>query len=99
MTFILKTVENAFSPVDSDNEYGLYADIVSINFKRTAPGVAEAHCYCREPIKTAQVPGFCEIEKTIVFSGTAYVMNESGKTVSIFTSRSSGDLVRTALAA
>jgi hypothetical protein len=92
MTFILK-VTNTYdqSPVGADNEHCLYADVVSVRFKRYDGGQAEAHCYCREPVKTAEVPGFCEIEKRIMFEGTAYVMNDVGKTVSSFTARTSGD--------
>mgnify|MGYP006958835710 CR=1 FL=1 len=91
MTFILKTTERVLgSPVAADNEHCLYADVVSVSFRRHADG-AEALCYCREPVKTAEVPGFCEIEKRIVFTGVAYVMNENGKTVSTFTARTSGD--------
>jgi hypothetical protein len=101
MTFILKTTEHAgpTSPVSSDNEHRLYADIVSISFRREEGGAATAHCYLREPVKTAEVPGFCEVEKFISFTGTAYVMNESGKTVSTFTARTSGDPNVTALKA
>jgi hypothetical protein len=92
MTFILKTTEHVQgSPVASDNEHMLHADVVSVSFKRYPDGSAQAHCYCREPVKTAEVPGFCEIEKRIMFTGAAYVMNENGKTVSTFTARSSGD--------
>jgi hypothetical protein len=92
MTFILKTTEHAgsWSPVGSDNEHCLYADIVSISFRREEGGAATAHCYLREPVKTAEVPGFCEVEKYISFTGTAYVMNEVGKTVSTFTALTSG---------
>lgn len=92
MTFILKTTQHdgPTSPVGSDNEHCLYADIVSISFRREEGGAATAHCYLREPVKTAEVPGFCEVEKFISFTGCAYVMNESGKTVSSFTARTSG---------
>jgi hypothetical protein len=92
MTFILKTTEHAgaSSPVGSDNEHCLYADIVSISFRREVGGAATAHCYLREPVKTADVPGFVEVEKYISFTGCAYVMNENGKTVSMFTANASG---------
>ena len=92
MTFILKTTDHGGpdSPVGSDNEHCLYADIVSVSFRREEGGAATARCYLREPVKTAEVPGFCEVEKFIGFTGVAYVMNEAGKTVSSFTARSSG---------
>lgn len=92
MTFILKTTESyESSPVGADNPHCLYADIVSIGFRREEGGVATAVCQVREPIKTAEVPGYVEITKNICFSGYAYVMNESGKTVSTFSARTSGD--------
>jgi len=92
MTFILKTTDYLTgSPVASDNEHALYADVVSVHFRRFEDGSAHAHCYCREPVKTAEVPGFCEIQKTIMFTGVAYVMNEGGKTISTFTAHTSGD--------
>lgn len=91
MAFILKTVEAVNSPVASDDEHSLYAEIVSVHFQRLDGGAAMAHIWCREPVKTAEVPGFCEVEKHVSFTGTAYVMNEGGKTVSSFTARTSGD--------
>lgn len=91
MSFILKIVEGAGSPVPSDNPHSLFADIVSVHFSRHTDGSAGALCQVREPVKTAEVPGFCEVEKRVVFTGTAYVMNEAGKTVSSFTARTSGD--------
>lgn len=95
MAFILKTTESVQgSPVAADNEHALHADIVSVHFRREEGGVATAHCYVREPVKTAEVPGYCEVEKFFTFSGVAYVMNESGKTVSSFTARTSGDPLR-----
>ena len=92
MTFILKTTQTyAASPVGADNEHCLYADIVSVSFKRNEDGSAIAHCSVREPIKTAEVPGFVEVTKYICFTGWAWVMNEAGKTVSTFSARTSGD--------
>jgi hypothetical protein len=90
MSFILKIVEDGFSPVPSDNEHALWADVVSVHFSRHTDGSASALCWVREPVKTAEVPGFCEVEKRVSFNGTAYVMNEAGKTVSTFTARTSG---------
>jgi hypothetical protein len=92
MTFILKVTENYdASPVGSDNPHTLYADVVAVNFARYPGGTAEATCWVREPVKTAEVPGFCEVQKCVVFGGWAYVMNEAGKTVSTFSARTSGD--------
>lgn len=92
MTFILKTTQTyAASPMGADNEHSLFADIVSVSFKRNEDGSATAHCAVREPIKTAEVPGFVEVTKYICFSGWAWVMNEAGKTVSTFSARTSGD--------
>lgn len=94
MSFILKTIEAGdHSPLGSDTPHCLYADIVSISFRREEGGAATAHVWVREPVKTAEVPGFCEVEKHICFTGAAYVMNEAGKTVSSFTAKTSGDLV------
>lgn len=91
MTFILKVMSTpAWSPVPSDNEHSLFADIVTVNFSRDADGMGWALCYVREPIKTAMVPGFCEVEKRIQITDTAYVMNEDGKTISTFTAKTSG---------
>lgn len=86
MTLILKVTDACGPSLSPDDaEYGLFADIVSIHFRRFEDGSgAEALCYCREPIKTAEVPGFCEVEKRIVFKNAAYVMNENGKTISRF---------------
>lgn len=92
MAFILKVMHSyEGSPVPSDNEFSVHADLTSINFRRLPNGQAEALCYMREPIKTAEVPGFHEVEKCFVFSATAYVMNEAGKTVASFTAHTSGD--------
>jgi hypothetical protein len=92
MSFILKVMHTAeVSPVPSDNEFSLYADITSVHFHRHPDGSAEAHLWVCEPVKTAVVPGFCEVEKRVSFTATAYVMNEAGKTVSTFTARRSGD--------
>lgn len=92
MTFILKVTETYdSSPVAADNPHSLYADVVAVHFKRHEDGSATAHCWIREPVKTAEVPGFCEVPKRVTFAGWAYVMNEVGKTISVFSARTSGD--------
>lgn len=75
---------------DSDATYSIYADVTSCHFKRypvdPAKGqpMAEAHLFLREPVKTAEVPGFAEVEKHIVLDGDAFLMNEQGRTISKF---------------
>lgn len=92
MTFILKVSKAIQSPVSADNEHSLWSDVVSVHFTRHEDG-AEALLYCREPVKTAEVAGFCEIDKRVWLSSgdVAYVMNENGKTISSFTAIASGD--------
>lgn len=89
MTLILKIMHGwDLSPSDSDNPHSVFGDITSCSFHRRdgalTDGGAYARIYQREPIKTAQVAGFSENERLIDLSGPAYLMNESGKTVSIF---------------
>lgn len=77
---------------DSDATYSIYADVTSCHFNRFKPDAsgsfggaqAEAHIWCREPVKTAEVPGYAEIEKHIILTGDAFLMNEQGRTISIF---------------
>lgn len=79
------------SPVPSDNEHSVYADVVACAFRRRKDG-GEARLYVREPIKTAMVPGFHEVERFVAFTGAAYLMNEQGRTISTFTARTSGQV-------
>lgn len=91
MSLLLKIVESECSPVASDNEHFIVADVVSCAFRRFEDGSgAEARCGIREPVKTAMVPGYSEVEKLVAFTGTAYLMNENGRTVSSFTALTSG---------
>lgn len=69
---------------DARRPFGIFTDIVSAHFTHDADGVGHAKLWVREPIKTAQVPGFVEVEKNVVITGNAYLMNEQGKTVSAF---------------
>lgn len=88
------------SPVDSDNPHSIYGDVTSCSFLRHPPtsvggkGSATARIYIREPIKTAMVAGFEENEKLIELRGPAYLMNDNGKTVSVFTPLRSGERAR-----
>lgn len=92
MTLFLKVMHSPDrSPVPSDNEHSVYADVVSCHFKRIPDGHAEAMLYVRDPVKTATVPGFVEHQKHVIFDGDAYLMNEDGKTVSSFSALTSGD--------
>jgi hypothetical protein len=85
MSLLLKIMSCEDAPdEDSRKTFCLYTDITSCHFRRHPDGSAEAHVWCREPIKTAMVPGFVEIEKHIILTGNAYLMNENGKTVSSF---------------
>jgi len=93
MPMFLKVVSENRSPVPTDNPHTVYSDIVSCNFTRNGDGEATAFCYVRDNVKTAMVNGFSEHERLIGFTGEAYLMNEQGRTISSFTSRSSGDLV------
>ena len=67
----------------ADDQFSVYGDVTSVSFIRT-PGGAQARLYCREPVKTALVPGFHEVEKTVDVPCTAYVLNEQGRTISTF---------------
>jgi hypothetical protein len=70
--------------------YSMYAEITSCHFNRYGGidrpiGVfGEAHVWVREPVKTAEVSGFCEVDKRIQLGGSAYLMNEQGRTISKF---------------
>lgn len=80
------------SQAQSEATYSLYADVTSCDFKRypignaPTPGhpTAVAHIQCREPVKTAEVPGYAEIEKFIELTGDAFLMNDQGRTISKF---------------
>jgi hypothetical protein len=75
---------------DSDATYSVYADVVSCDFKRypadPAKGepMAEARLRIREPVKSASVEGFVEVEKCIILAGDAFLMNDQGRTISKF---------------
>lgn len=76
MTLILKVI-------DDQGQFAIYGDVASIVFRHVDDGTI-AHLHCREPVKTAHVPGFCEVEKQVAIADTqtAYVMNENGRTIS-----------------
>lgn len=69
---------------DSDATYSVFGDVMSCDFKRYPDGSAYALVQCREPIKTAEVPGYAEIQKHIDLTGDAFLMNEQGRTISKF---------------
>lgn len=74
----------------SEATYSLFADVTSCDFKRQPDGSAVAHIQCREPIKTAEVPGYAEIQKFIDITGDAFLMNDQGRTISKFILRPFG---------
>ena len=85
MPLILKIVEDPASAGDaSRSEHSVYADVISCTFARQADGWANARIYVRDNVKTAIVPGFSEHEVNVTFRGSAYLMNENGRTVSTF---------------
>lgn len=69
---------------DSDATYSVFGDVTSCDFKRHPDGSAHANIQCREPIKTAEVPGYAEIQKHIDITGDAFLMNDQGRTISVF---------------
>lgn len=69
---------------DSDATFSVFGDVTSCDFKRHPDGSAYALLQCREPIKTAEVPGYAEIQKHIDLTGDAFLMNEQGRTISKF---------------
>ncbi len=79
----------------SEATYSLYSDVVSCHFLRyktpTPPpeGATQitfgmATIYCREPIKTADMPGYAEVQKNVELTGDAFLMNDQGRTISKF---------------
>lgn len=85
MSFILKVMSNEDIPDnDARKTYCLYSDVDSVSFSRQSDGTAMAHLWVKEPVKTAMVPGFVEVEKHVQVTGNCYLMNENGKTISTF---------------
>lgn len=97
MAMFLKVMHDGadefLAEADSDATYSLYGDVVECHFKRFPPEgdpshissiKAEAFIRVREPVKTANVPGFVEVERHIVLDGDAFLMNEQGRTISKF---------------
>lgn len=87
MSLILKVMHGDDEGPVSGDTHSVYGDITSVTFKRMEDGSGQAHCYVREPVKTALVPGFCENERFIDIPANAYVMNDQGRTISTFTAR------------
>lgn len=73
----------------SEATYSIYDDIVSCHFRR-GPDGEWAHIWCREPVKTADVPGYSEVEKHIKLDGDAFVLNNQGRTIDKFILRPFG---------
>lgn len=98
MAMFLKIMHHALTPAEvvanacEEPPYSIYADVVSCHFRRytkqpddqSPAGWGEAHVWLREPVKTAEVPGYCEVEKYIELTGDAFLMNEQGRTISSF---------------
>lgn len=68
----------------SEATYSIYDDLTSCHFKRQPDGSCWAHVWCREPVKTADVPGYAEVEKHIHLTGDAFVLNNQGRTIDRF---------------
>lgn len=85
MSLFVKIMHSATEYPGSQDEApcSIYGDVVSVHFPQ--PNESQTAClWVREPIKTALVPGFCENEKRVDLIGPVYVMNEHGKTISVF---------------
>lgn len=70
-------------------DYDIYDEVVSCHFTRfKVPGqdgvFGMAHIKVREPVKTADCPGYAEIEKNVDLTGAAFLMNQQGRTISTF---------------
>lgn len=86
MSLIVKFVQGDEYPGCEDTApASIYADVTSIHFpKANADGANTALLWVREPVKTALVPGFCENRRNVDLTGPVYVMNEQGKTISVW---------------
>ena len=70
-------------------DYDIYDEVVSCHFTRyKEPGpdgvFGMAHIKVREPVKTADCPGYAEIEKNVDLTGAAFLMNQQGRTIDKF---------------
>lgn len=83
----LKTMHHFEDAPGDANEHSVLADVVSCHFVHNDASESYARCYVREPVKTADVPGFVECERYISLSGPAYLISDNGKTVSRFIPR------------
>ena len=84
MSLIVKFLHGPEYPGCEDTApSSIYADVTSVTTPSDVGGKM-AVLWVREPIKTALVPGFCEDCKNVEISGPVYVMNEQGKTISVF---------------
>lgn len=82
----LKVTHGAAVPegAQTDATYSLYDDVTSCHFRRDPDGSAWANIFCREPVKTAAIEGFAEVEKNIQVTGAAYLLNNQGRTIDKF---------------
>jgi hypothetical protein len=84
MALIVKFLHGPEYPGCEDTaSSSIYADVTSIHLPDAKEG-ATAVLWVREPVKTAIVPGFCEDRRNVDITGPVYVMNEQGKTISVF---------------
>lgn len=85
MSLIVKIMHsNADHPGDDETApCSIYDEVTSIHFPERDT-TQTLRLWVREPVKTAMVPGFCENEKNVDISGPVYVMNEHGKTISVY---------------
>lgn len=70
------------------NPNSVYAGINSVDVvKKLDDGSIELRLWVEEPVKTANVPGFCENEKLVIFKGEAFLMSDRGSTIATYSSR------------
>lgn len=83
----LKTMHGFDQNPGDSNAHSVLADVTSCHFVHNDASESFARCYVREPVKTADVPGFVEHERFISLTGPAYLIGDNGKTVSRFVPR------------
>lgn len=68
--------------IDGKGDVSVFAGVVQASFGRVEGG-AMIRLQCREPIKTALVPGRCEYEQTVSVDddSVAALLNEHGRPV------------------
>lgn len=92
MPLILKVMHTDTHPRLSDTTpYSVYADVNDAIFYEQPDGSTWARIYVQEPVKTANVPGFVECEKNVHVPYDAYLINETGRTISRFRGKPSSE--------